>query len=302
MSTKPIRITGLADLRKLLGGVKLVGARFTAAKEEILVAAAHAIRDEWVHRAGRSLGSTALAYISAIGEPQLRGSRGKEFVRIPFGGRGKTKLEQRDFALAHMVEFGRAPFDLKPGLLGSPSARVSQKEGRRYVVVPFDHTRPGVNRPTFGRPADAAFRVRGWKGAKLAGIQNAINEVFDVYKAGERVKAGHVPKLKGFQELGGRRVLPHKHDILENAMKMRGLGRGAPMVFRAYRTVTEDSEGWIHPGFRGKKIMFSMRSRAQRILRETAREVAERYAGQIARGGSPYVRVGAAKVARRAGQ
>ena len=80
-------------------------------------------------------------------------------------------------SVASDLENGKGPWDMKPGLLGGPKARVS-KNGTRYNIIPFRHAVPGgTSNTAVGRtmPQSIYKKARELRaGQQLRGTERAF--------------------------------------------------------------------------------------------------------------------------------
>lgn len=133
------------------------------------------------------------------------------------------------------LEYGRGPWDMKPGLLNGPKARIS-KRGKKYLLVPFRHRTPQ------GATPDQNF----------SGVMPK-----DIYQAAKMLKGKerltgteqkYPPKTNQFTKPGGMAAAyKHKAGIYENMTKVGEKGQSQYMTFRAV-SENSDPDSWWHPG------------------------------------------------------
>ena len=105
------------------------------AMQERIVTLAEMARGEWIRIAQNNLASSAADYIAGIQPVEVDG----HWARIHLVG-----------DLPNAIENGKAPFDMKPGLLNGPHSKLG-KNGR-YNTVPFRHGTPGTTGKRVGEP------------------------------------------------------------------------------------------------------------------------------------------------------
>lgn len=157
---------------------------------------------------------------------------------------------------------------MKPWLLAGRNAKVGA-DGKRYNTVPFRHGTPG-SRGTHAQPMGSAFSKAGRMSAAEA--KKLGKRVYDRAKKlegsrtspggktrwGERLKAGHAPKLKDH----------HVTDIYAGMVKMQKFyAKATQSQYMTFRRVSENSkpEAWIHPGIEGVHIFDKIAERIPKI-------------------------------------
>ncbi len=145
---------------------------------------------------------------------------------------------------ADWIEKGMEPHDLHDALLRSPKARVS-KDGKRYVVVPFEHSRAGPS----PRPAAA----------------NSLGDALRAALKRERVSATKITKMADGKPVLGLVRRLHVTDgplaasgrpILQGlGIYQRPAGEKVSRSAMTFRVISEGSPGWRHPGIKPANIM-----------------------------------------------
>ncbi|MGA6924297.1 MAG: hypothetical protein WBY88_01375, partial [Desulfosarcina sp.] len=140
------------------GHLPTVGYDLDAMRERIATLA-EMVRGEWIRQAQTRLGSSAADYIAGIQPVEVDGN----WAHIHLVGR-----------LPNDIENGKAPFDMKPGLLAGHNAKQSEK-GVKYNTVPFRHGTPG----TTGKRVGQSMPYTGLnpKGRKTSMIYNAAKKL-----------------------------------------------------------------------------------------------------------------------------
>ena len=190
--------------------------KFTLPEAESFVyGVAEKARADWIRLGQSRIRDRRLSsdYVRSIQPVKLEASRDKVTASVSLVDTGN--------GLVRKVEEGSGPYDMKPGLLAGPKARVG-KNGR-WTIVPIRHDKPGV------------------------GKRAVSTAVYDLVKGG----GGRMP-VTGPQ---GSRVRNRVTQLLSKSKRYEGLterpvaGRGT--VLETYRTVSEKSHdlSWMHPGF-----------------------------------------------------
>jgi hypothetical protein len=161
-----------------------------------------------------------------------------------------------DYKHAKEIETGRPQRDLKRMLDTSVKVRVSAK-GARYLIIPMRHNTPGSNALSNSMPPNV------YAGAKMLSPSSVIGTVTrlsglnayntktklpmvteqNIYKWGGRLPAGLSAKLKS----------EHKTDPYAGMVRMKQQGGGS--AYLTFRTMTENSHGWIVPEKPGMHIV-----------------------------------------------
>jgi hypothetical protein len=135
-------------------------------------------------------------------------------------------------------EDGKAPWDMKPMLLGGPKAR-SSKGGGRYNIIPFRHRTPG------GASVNQHF----------SGVMPA-----SILKKAMRLKPGQ--RLRGTEKTYPARAnkvtgSPHRSGIYEGMKKVeKKYGEKTQSKYMTFRVVSDSSPSgaWWHPGNPAYKV------------------------------------------------
>lgn len=157
--------------------------------------------------------------------------------------KGKTTEMRLEGSFPVMIEKGNPAFDMKPILLA----------GRPYADIPFRHLAPSSAHGS--REIGASYENKlGAEEARRMG--RAIYETARRLEPGERLSAGHAPKLKD----------THKTDIYAG-MQRNVVGLRA--TYMTFRRVSENSpdDSWIQPARRGKDLIGETLKELPRMLK-----------------------------------
>lgn len=215
--------------------IKAAGELDLAALESAIFSLAQASRNKWIELAGEQLKSSRAEYVRGLQETRSFKQTGKMSYEISLIGQ-----------LANMMELGFSSYDMKPGLLAGPSAKVSAT-GKRYATVPFTHY-PGANTP------DRSNRVPNYK-ADLAKIMKAYNMAGVFKSKSGRPLTGKVATAKNTSAIVNKMKPHHTAPIFEGMTKTQ---KGSShSTYTTFRRVSQSSlpESWIHPGVAAKLIM-----------------------------------------------
>lgn len=150
---------------------------------------------------------------------------GKDLYVISLHGDGPNALEE-----------GFASFDMKPGLLSGPKAKVTAK-GTRFNTVPF------VHQPYSQTPASAAVKD----------MRDAVQKLIKDRKLNKTVRDATGKPRQGIV------ATLHNTGIkdLEGLVKIqKGYGKTTQSTYMTFRRVSSNSDptAWIHPGYKGAHI------------------------------------------------
>jgi len=225
---------------------------------EILRQVAEAVRREWINAARTRLHTSARRYIAAIGEPEI--GRSAAVIRL----RG-----DQDW-LPNALEEGKAPYDMKPGLLRSKKAK-RDKRGRPYIHVPFRLKTPGSqvtgpSPPVMPRPI-YRLALRSQFGQSVNITKKYNNYAIRTRLSPDLKRWGHYTwKASPFAGVTKVRRFPG-----ELATSHAG-GMAAYMTFRTVSR-RSDPSSWIHPGLRPHNIMDVAAEKLKEIFPRIVEEV-----------------------------
>lgn len=214
---------------------------------EQAAALAEMCRSEWIRQAQRELHSSAADYIAGIQPVEISGN----WASVTLVG-----------DLPNDVENGKAPFDMKPGLLAGPNAKMG-KSGR-FNTVPFRHGTPGTTGKRVGTPMP------------ITGLSAKDKPVSAIYVAARKLS----PSLEGSggKTIWGGRTGDFGGYGIQTQLPVKG-GRPGAYTFKAspyagmvktaktygkatqnqyttFRRVSENSNpnSWWHPGLQAKHL------------------------------------------------
>lgn len=174
--------------------------------------------------------------------------RGMEFHKI--GDSGYLISLSGDWA--QKLEEGFSGYSIKDVLLasekivqvgsrsGQPWVRKSKK-GDKYAVVPFFH-KPSSKE---AKHSDLAKAIKSLTAPNLEGIEQKVTQAFkDLDGRPIQGKAVTIKEVPNKPNLSGLTKYQH---VYEDSGKVQS-------VYMTFRMVSENSDGWQHPGWRGHKF------------------------------------------------
>ena len=205
---------------------------------------AKAAHDDWIMKAQERLNSSRADYINGLRQAQsfnFSSAGGHDVYELQLVGR-----------MANNFEFGMGSFDMKttrPGWLGGSKSKVG-KDGKRYVIIPFGHSKSSnTNKAYSGKAKAMDLKTELKKTVREYGLDKMIRT------ATGKVVEGKVATAKG----------AGVHSYLQGLVRIQtgvsgmtstGLQRGQSQLM-TFRILSENSppEAWIHPGFEGANIL-----------------------------------------------
>lgn len=145
--------------------------------------------------------------------------------------------------VASIIEDGQSPYDMKPGLLASPKAKIN-KDGKRWITVPFRHGTPGSTTMQ-AMPKDVHTQ------AKKLGFSRRNNALKAAFTGRKYTWNGSLKENSSGQR---SHVAPHsgagytwKNGQYAGMVKM---GKKNHAQYLTFRRVSENSDpqSWQHPG------------------------------------------------------
>lgn len=175
---------------------------------------------------------------------------------------------------AKLLEHGYKSFDMKKMLRTSHQVRVSKK-GKRYLIIPFRHKIAGIPKEVYAEAKELGLSHRtdvykepsqqgakSFKQARLQLVQGHPKGKFAYrfsYNWGGRLKQGMV-KGEMAKRYAGMVRFPREEWEKSGSQ------------YLTFRVISEDSEGWIHPGMPPMKIAEKARNASkfyvQRIIQQ----------------------------------
>jgi len=232
-----------------IAGLMPVAGYDEAAIRERVHTLAEMARGEWVRQAQQNLGSSAVEYINGIQPVAMKGN----WATVALVG-----------AFPNDIEKGKAPFDMKPGLLAGPNAKKG-KSGSRYNTVPFRHGTPGTTGKRVGTPMPVTHTTA--KGKPASAIYSAAKSL----KASVEMSSGKTAwggRTGGFGGYGTRTQLPVKggrpgaytwksSPFAGMVKTSKTYGKATQNQYTTFRRVSDNSDpnSWWHPGFQAKNLV-----------------------------------------------
>jgi hypothetical protein len=187
---------------------------------------------------------------------------------------GLEAVVESDYKNADEIENGRPARDLKVMLRTSLKVRVN-KQGQRYLIIPFRHNTPGNSAFAPEMPPDVYAAAKGLTPSKVLGkyarpsgtgaydirSRQLLTVPANVYKWGGRLPAGLAPKLQ----------TKHKTDPYAGMVRFNtSAGKGKSSAYLTFRVMKEGSPGWViaaRPGLRlAGKVADGMQPEAEEIF------------------------------------
>jgi hypothetical protein len=221
--------------------------------QTVLQMTAQEARNQWVKLARQRFHVTSSAYVNSIEDPVFRGNQ----VTITL------RADSPEGKLANMLEQGSEPFDMKPGFLRSPKAKIGGKIGRttnKYITIPL------------------RLKSSGSMGGSPPVMPSTIYK-----KASQLEIGGRLTLSKKYEGLGLRTRLSAdlkrwqhytwKTSPFQNIVKVPrftglvklGLPRESAGMYMVFRRVSKKSNpsSWIHPGFKAANLVDQVVSKVE---------------------------------------
>lgn len=224
----------------------------------LVAAVATTIHGRWIEIASSALGRTAEAYVGAISDPVSDSGE----ITLGLGDSPPPWPAE----LANWLENGLDPYDMKVTHLRSGA---SLGRGGRYKVLRFEHAEPGRGSgtaPAMGYPYRAS---RGDKRAEQIGRR--VARAAQSLMPDERLGSKFAPKLKK----------THKTDIYAGMERRPGAGAGGGSGYFTFRTISERSQGWEHPGIQARDFITQTATDMETMLPDVIRGVIEGALGDL---------------------
>ena len=225
-----------------------------------LAAVAEMARGEWVRQAQVNLGSISADYIAGIQPVEINGN----WASVSLVGN-----------LPNMVENGKAPFDMKPGLLAGPNAKMG-KSGR-FNTVPFRHGTPGSSGKRVGQPMPYTHTTK--KGALASFVYTDAKKLKASSEGptGKTVWGGRTGDFGGYgiktqpAVAGGRPgAYTWKSSPYAAMSKVSKTYKKATQnQYFTFRRVSDNSDpsAWWHPGFIAQRFVNKVASYVEQQLK-----------------------------------
>lgn len=212
--------------------------------DNIAKAASQEVYRAWEQNAMLSLNSTRQTYLSNL---HLIDSGRME---------GTIVLDYSKQSIVRMVEEGMSAFDMKPGMLKSSFAKISQT-GKRYLTIPFRWATPGalgestvfnakMPEPVYDVAKEKSTDIYMFGGLKSTAMRK--DEIPQPYHLRQVKKV----KIPGTDKKGFYR---HKNSIYEGIAKQKSSITGQSSYI-SFRRVSENSHpnAWIHNGIVARNL------------------------------------------------
>jgi len=224
------------------------------------VALAEMCRSEWIRLAQTELHSSAIDYIAGIQPVEIGGN----WASVTLVG-----------SLPNDIENGKAPFDMKPGLLAGPNAKTG-KSGK-YNTVPFRHGTPGTTGKRVGAPMPFTGPSRA--GKPVSAIYVAARKLSPSVEGsgGKTTWGGRTGDFGGY---GIQTQLPVKggrpgaytwktSPYAAMAKIAKTYGKATQNQYATFRRVSSNSDpnSWWHPGFQAKRFAERVRTYLETLIR-----------------------------------
>lgn len=222
-------------------------------------------RAEWVRMAQDELTASAGDYISGITPIEY----GDTWAQIRLLG-----------WLPNAIEHGHEPFDMKPGLLQGPHAKMG-KNGP-YNTVPFRHGTPGTTGKSVGKPMPITGYTKSGKPTSL--VYTAAKKLTGSIEgpSGKTIwgeKTGPFKVGTGEAGIGQRTQLPvkggrpgaytWKHSPYEGIYKIRKhYEKDTQSQYVSFRRVSANSSpnSWWHPGIAARHFTDRLKSFVSQMI------------------------------------
>ena len=182
------------------------------------------------------------------------------------------------FPNARSFEEGVPPFDLKKMLSTSKAVRMA-KDGHRYVIIPFFHTKTQLTAAGIDynevRNLNASFFRRGsFPRGSIAHKENPRGTPHHYEPEGWTENA--------LTDMGnvGKRKASWKTSPFERLYRFQLKNNDSEMV--TFRTMSEKSDGWQHPGIRAMGIAQTAIEIVRPDFENEVQKIAERILGRVA--------------------
>jgi hypothetical protein len=148
-----------------------------------------------------------------------------------------------------IIEDGIKPYDMKPGLLASPKAKVN-KEGKRWITVPYRHGTPG----TSGLQSMPKNVYSLAKNLGFSRRNNSLKAFFTgrKYEWSGRLKETNQGQRSHFGSHPGSGYT-WKSGQFSGMVRMGGKGHTQYLTFRRV-SENSDPRSWQHPGVKPRPI------------------------------------------------
>jgi hypothetical protein len=261
-------ITFDMDYSKLGEIAKAIAAKEKSRISMAVKAAGEHLTQEWIATANSKFKHSTGSYVRGIVD-------GKEY---PFDGDDLHYRITNRVKHAIIIEKGYEPFDQKKALQTSDKVRIG-KDGKKYLVVPFQRGAPG-SKTMKSMPAEVYKEASKLKpsfitGNRKEGIVKGAKD-FDAAEIMKETSPDKIDRLKyqwggKLNKLGGVELPDYDYNKgmvrFENNPNLIRTDKSAYNVvnptgnmtsrssYFTFRTMTEDAQGWFHPGRKPMNIL-----------------------------------------------
>jgi hypothetical protein len=196
----------------------------------------------------------AYASIVAKAQAELNSTRADYIKGLQFEELGNnTYLITLEGDWANALEDGFSGFDIREWMLSSEKVvqvgtRTGQKwvqtgkNGKKFAHVPFEH-RPHSKAP---QASDLGQAIKKLQAFNRSGRSQKFTSIFkDASGNPMEGRVASVKKVEGFPQLDG---ITKYQKIYKNESTGK---QSVQSVYMTFRTVSENSDSWRHPGFQG---------------------------------------------------
>ena len=209
------------------------------------------VRQEIENQAKNKLTTSRDAYLSALSVKM------DDYVLI-------MEIDDKNW-LACAVERGAPSFDMNPGILKSPKAKIS-KAGYRYMSIPMNKEVGGKPGPSdrskeIQKKINEVMKRPSFKQDRMGGI-NKFHTKFGgryvpgVYPGGaivqtQQIETGNDKDISGLYRT---RVFANSEEFYQKQSSKTGMPKWHLLMFR---TISENplSKHWVHPGITGVNLL-----------------------------------------------
>ncbi len=197
----------------------------------------------------QNLAQAAYASIMAKAEAELSSTRQDYTSNLDFTPLGDgSYLISLIGSAANSLEDGYSGFDMVPGMLNSnktvqTGSRSGEKwvktnqEGKKYAHVPFEH-KPYSKEP---KSSDLNAEIKRLTSTNRSGAEQKLTKMF--------------ADIDGSPLSGKVATARSDNKLLDQITKYQHVSDTGKVssLYMTFRTVSEDSAGWKHPGWKGLK-------------------------------------------------
>lgn len=214
----------------------------------ILATLVYGMQEHWKAEARNVSTGWGAKYASAI-KAKIEGNKGEVYVDESL----TDKISNKPIMMfVQMIEQGMKSFSIKDAVLASEKAKESA-DGVKYISIPFPIATPR-------RPGQGTMM------SKFGG-REMTREMHKFVKSGGKLDVGTTLKIKNREiDITGltRYVTRQRHE-----------------QYGIFRTVSEKSQGWQHPGVAAEpvyeKVLAEVNKKIQEVVSEFCREIVKEY-------------------------